>query len=115
VNLLGVSVSEECTRCLASKKTALADCMRGGPGSGGGGGGGASVPGRRAAGAPAAGEACYVGASWGEPPRYAVACDSGDGPGPWKLAGSGYNVLVLGPVSWKDCAAFMRARGVRGW
>ncbi|HQN09466.1 MAG TPA: hypothetical protein PK569_18030 [Thermoanaerobaculia bacterium] len=115
VNLLGVSVSEDCTRCLASKKTAIADCTRGGPGRGGSGSGGASAPGGRAAGAPAAGEACYVGASWGEPPRYAVACDSGDGPGPWKLAGSGYNVLVLGPVSWKECAAFMRARRVPGW
>lgn len=58
---------------------------------------------------------CFVAATWGEPPRYAVECDSGDGPGALKLANGGYFVLVKGPTTWDQCADFMRSNRVAGW
>lgn len=62
-----------------------------------------------------AGKSCFVAATWGEPPHYAVACDSDDGHGTLKLANRGHFVVVKGPTTWDACAAFLRSRRVAGW
>lgn len=57
---------------------------------------------------------CYVGQMPGTN-RMSVACDGGDGSGPFKLAQAGYTMIVLGPTTWDRCAEYMRQHNQPGW
>jgi hypothetical protein len=47
--------------------------------------------------------------------KYALACDSGDGPASYKLTSTGYTSILYGPGTYKDCADWLAARGVTGF
>ena len=61
---------------------------------------------------------CYVGFKLGsDPEEYGVGCDDGitGATGPGVLEERGFSQIELGPVTWDECAAFMREHDQRYW
>jgi hypothetical protein len=61
---------------------------------------------------------CYVGFKPGsDPAEYGVGCDSTitGGTGPGRLADRGFTEIEMGPVTWDECAEFMRAHDQPFW
>jgi len=58
---------------------------------------------------------CYVGRTIGDEEDYSVACDQWGGSGDKILMQGDHSDVVLGPVTWDQCALFMREHNQVGW
>jgi len=61
---------------------------------------------------------CYVGLKPGsDPAEYGISCDNETTGwvGQSALADRGFTEIELGPVTWDECAAFMRAHDQQFW
>ena len=110
---------EECQNCLDSNAAQMRQCMSGSGDSGSSGGAGGGDSGiwtsPWSGGTAPMGDRCFVGVSWDDQPRYAVACDGASASASVALSRGGFHTIAYGPATFEQCQRWLRDRGVPRW